>query len=244
MRKNISRDKVALILSVLNKNLTNRDLYSYIFGHLEFAVEEKYIGTKVFENGIIFSSKKSNDSFKITFEPNIANFSKITTEYSCWNNHHKEIREIIFDDEKISTNESEVTTYVFPDDSISFIEKKISYCEYLNNQLIYKNNFESITDFSIENKKSGATEEKMYILPNKSAVKMIATIGEEDYFGQKGTCYYRTNYCDEPNFDTRNKNNGIYSYGMANSNIDEFQNIVDMWSKEYKQGVKSKNIKA
>ena len=110
--------------------------------------------------------------------------------------------------------------------------------------MIYVNFFESITNFSVENIKSDVSEVKMYILPNKCAVKMIATIGEEDYFGQKGTCYYRTNYCDEPNFDTKNKNNGIYSYGMANSNIDEFQNIVDMWSKEYKQSVKSKNIKA
>lgn len=239
MLKN-NTQKIALALTYLNEKLTNQELYDYIIEKISEATTEKEMKLEFTKNSIKITEKKNNDKFQITFEPSIIDFSKITTEYECWNNSHKEQKKISFEQDRTKVKEIEATVYVTETEQINSIQKRVKEKEYLSNQLIYSHKFESETSIDISKNRCGSTEEIIYILPNKSAVKMICTTGEEDYFGQEGINYYKTEYCDEPNFNTREQNKGIYGYGMSNSTNEEFQEFITLWNNECKGIAKKK----
>lgn len=238
MKKFYTKKMINKIMFNINENLQNKDLYEYIISKLDLATTKECKKINILKNGL-YIVYKNGDSFEITFEPNISNFSKIETNYSCWNNHHEEHKEIEFNNEKITITEFE-TTHVFKNKKPSCIMHKINKHDFINNELAHKYSYECETNFDREKKNSGCTEEVIYVLPDKRAAKSISIIGESNYFGNKGTCYCKTNYCDEANFDTRKQNKGIYSYGMSTCSKEDFDYFIDEWKKEYKDKIKEK----
>lgn len=239
MLKNNSGKRVAFIASCLNESLQNKDLHDYIFNKFNVATSKSCKDIHVLDNGLkIFN--KNGDIFEIKFEPNISSFSKIITNFSCWNNHCIEHKIFDFDNEKITVTEFETTIYVFENKQLSSVRKNINKRDFINNELVYKYSYTCETDLNIESKHSGSTEEIIYVLPDKRATKLISIVGEENYFGNKGTCYCKTNYCDEVNFDTRKQNKGVYSYGMSTCSKEEYEQLIDEWNKQYKNKVKEK----
>lgn len=224
----------------INEKLTNENLLDYIYDKFECIIDETFKIKEITNNYLKVIDKKQGSTFEITFKPNIENFTQIGTSYTCWNNQHIENKKIIFNDEKITIDETESTIYIYETGKVSSIEKRINKCEYQNNQLIYSYHFETHAGINLKNKLNGSTIEEMYILPDKSAVKYISRTGEENYFGTKGINYYKTENCDEPDFNTRQKNNKVYTYDFENADKEEYDDFVSTWKKEYKGTAKQK----
>lgn len=233
--QNIKR--ITIMLNILNRRLKNQDLHDYIFDKFECIADKTFKIKEISEDRLTAINKKDGDSFEIKFEPTLENFSKIITSYTTWNNYHTETKEIVYDDDLVSITHDESTIYTYPNKKISSLEKLIQKSEYKDNQLIHSYYFKSETGINSKKSVSGATIEEMYVLNDKSAVKFK---GETDTVTTADINYYKTYFCNEPNFNTREESNYTHITNFIGITNDEYKEFISTWEKEHKGFFKQK----
>ena len=240
MEKREQLGKIALMLRVMNEKLTNKDLHDYIFDKFNCIADNTFKLKDSELNEIKAYDKKNNINFEIKFYPNIENFSKITTSYSC-NNQHKEEKEIVFDNEKITVNHSESTINIYDPKNIGSINKITTKNEYINNELIYSYCFKSNTGTNLKNSSDGTSVEELYVLPNKNAVKSICTASQDNYFESTGIKYYQIENIYGHNFNTSQRSDIICEKHIKVIPKEEYQEFIETWKNAYTNKTKKKN---
>ena len=242
MKKREQLGKIALMLRVMNEKLTNKDLHDYIFDKFNCIADNTFKLKDSELNEIKAYDKKNNINFEIKFYPNIEDFSRITTSYSH-NNQHMEEKEIIFDNEKITVNHSESTINIYDPKNISSINKITTKNEYINNELIYSYYFKSNTGTTLNFKTDGARVETIYVLPDKTAVKVTCTTSEDRFFETTGIKCYKIENINGYNFDTTVNRNIIIEKHIETITNEECQQLIENWKKAYTNKTKKKENK-
>jgi hypothetical protein len=227
-KKNDKLDKVKTVISVLDKELKNKDLFDYIKENLIRALySKKYFFSSTEDSCIEIIDTKDNDKFKIEFIPNIIGFEKIRTTLSCWDGRKTESKEIRFSNQKIEILEDEISFTIYSEtNKISELQRKKTIRTYLNNQLAYSYYFDSSTSIDLDYQRSYASEEETFINKEKHAVQRRNKVGEKDSFGENGVYYSKTTFYDEPNFNTRESDKHLFMFGMSYATEEEFNEFL------------------
>lgn len=200
----------------IKENILNRSIYDYICQCLDNSLEDNYQVINESQSSVTIKEKKTKNSANISFTPSIESITSISINEVIWNGACEKQTIVEFIDNFILVTKIEVIKYTSTNKKeCSAVRKRIIKQTYIDNELRYSYELNGYTPFSITDTQAEAKLSELYIDENSHAVRREIVIRENDELFSNKVNYSYTDYCDEPPFNDRVNNKGIYKYGMS-----------------------------
>lgn len=212
----MTKYKKEAVLLFLNMKLTNEKLYNKIISTIN-----NYKKTNYTTNIISGKNKKTKESFKLNID--IEN-GEIYFENTLYDGSSIEKIYIKFEGEKIVVQTNNFNKVVLGDSNdLSELEKKSKTQIYINNKLRYEKTCEN--SFSLYKNHSGSQFSEIFIGEDNNAIKKSISAGDKEYFHGNEIIYMKSDNYNEPPFNTRVNNKGVYISTMINISKEEYDEI-------------------
>lgn len=223
-------ENVNNLYEVLNASIENRELFSIIEPYLFNPTEnDRYIETCSSNELCIKSKNSNNDIFHLLITPDLDSIENISIKIIFYDGRHEEDTIVQFteDEGKIVVTKKVVEKIVQGKNlEVVAIRNKTTIKTYIDNQLRYDYEYETETNFKLNNNSAKSTLSETYVDLNGNAVKRVALITNYDFFKDPATItYYETNNYEAPPFNNR-RAGGVYKIGMSVTTKEVFDDFI------------------
>lgn len=217
------------MVSFLRTHLFNKELLDYIINKLLINDFKNYTVTST-RSSISIVDKKSTDTFYVEIDGD-----DIITSYTCWNGNHHERKVIKFIENIVAVKEDESTNVTYASTHAPASTKRKTMMRiYKDNELIYLNEFNSETEFNLEELRSSSTSSETFISSEKQAVQKNINVGDVNAVPGTSVSYSATSSYEAPPFNDIACNQHVYMFGMHSITEEEFLNFTNRIKSSHK----------